>query len=452
MIRVVATALLALALGCTTMTSSTGEKAVTKAEQVKVANITYFDLANCYPQALQVPERPSEGVLVGLLVASRPQMMECLVDPKNRGPKEETHLVVDTTVGPSGVPEHKISGDNLTPDGETCVRAVLAKAVPEFKVKAAAPPPEPAKPQPGKGAQGKGKGKAKGKQQEPPPEPPAAEAAPAADAPPPGTVTARAEFLHDATKLPAVKMGLNVVSDAAGVIRLAMPTWCDCYEPWKAAPSRLLKSKIKLTMPPLKEGEKDPPATAVPSSADVEATQDAIADQVGACIRGKLAQTPFNATINALEIPYQYAFVNSNMAESLPEAPSWVQFAHLDSVRGQRSAEAAIAVGARSSAENIYNGLVAKYQKDQSVPVKTLKERCKALLEADEGWAKSIQKQLAVDEKMLGLVTDLKKSEGEQWTDAETAAQQQVTETKKALDVAEKTRTSDAAACPKERY
>lgn len=445
MIRVVAAALIALALGCTTVSSSPhGEKMVTKTEQVKVANISYFDLANCAPQVPQLPERPSEGVLVGLLVAARPQIMECLVKPEHRGPKEETHVVVDTQVGPSGTPEHKVSGDNLTPDGEACVRAVLAKAVPEFKVKAAAPPPPPPPPAKGKGKKGKGK-------QEPAPAPVEAEAPPA-DLPPPGTVTAHAEFVHDATKLPAVQMGLNVVSDAAGLIRLSIPTWCDCFEPWKAAPSKLLKSKLKLTKPQLKEGEQELPPTSPPTSATVEPTQDAVADQVGACIQQKLAQLPFKTTVNELEIPYQYAFVNSNMADQLPDAPSWVQFAHLDAVRGQRSAEAAIAVGARSSAENIYNTLVAKYQKDQSVPVATLKDRCKALLKADEDWAKAIQNQLAVDERMLALVASLKKAEGDQWVDAETAAQQQVEETKKTLEVAQKTRASDAGACPVERY
>ncbi len=35
---------------------------------------------------------------------------------------------------------------------------------------------------------------------------------------------------------PSVEMGVNDASDIAGAIRLALPTWGDCFADWKSAP------------------------------------------------------------------------------------------------------------------------------------------------------------------------------------------------------------------------
>src|SRR4051812_37740247 len=91
----------------------------TTAEKQKIANLTYFDLVNCAARAMDVPRPINKEGVTGFLVAARPQVMECLVDAKNRGPEKATKAQVTTSVTEAGV-EHKVSGENLTPEGQKC--------------------------------------------------------------------------------------------------------------------------------------------------------------------------------------------------------------------------------------------------------------------------------------------------------------------------------------------
>src|SRR5262245_33783077 len=124
----------ALALACGAKQETTSEPVV-KMLSNTVTNQTWFDLANCFGQTPKAPHRAETEVLLGLLESANPQIMECVANPKNRGPKERTVITVTTKVPETGVPEHSILNENLTPDGETCVRGVLAKVVPNFTQK-----------------------------------------------------------------------------------------------------------------------------------------------------------------------------------------------------------------------------------------------------------------------------------------------------------------------------
>src|SRR6185295_1286306 len=166
----------ALALACATPKPETTSEPVVKMVTSTVTNQTWFDLANCFGQAPSVPPRASDGVVVGLLQSANPQIMECMTDPRNRGPKERTVITVSTKVPETGVPEHTITSDNITPEGEACIRGVLAKVMPTFTQKAAdvlmLPKGDKNKKMEvvdvgkdkGK-AKGKGKGKGKGKEE-----------------------------------------------------------------------------------------------------------------------------------------------------------------------------------------------------------------------------------------------------------------------------------------------
>lgn len=368
-------------------------------EQLRITNINQSDLAVCFPKAPAVPDKITGETLTGLLVAARPQIMECLVDPKRRGPEKETRFVIKSTLGASGV-EHAVSGQNLTPEGETCVKSALTRyfsTVPQLA------------------------------------SPPAAGAAP---------VTAEVPVHHVAGVSPAVTLGINEGSDITGTVRLMQSTWCDCYAEWKDAPPRPLKAKIKVA-----KG-----ASSAPSDVAFEPANDPAADKVAACLKDKVKGLRFKVSSDEVTIPYTFLFLHSSHDGGLPSAPSEIQFAQLDALRGQRAAAAVIAVGARSAAAGVYDGLVKQYKaKPASVSVDDLKARCADLLKADDGWTAAIEKQLEIDQQTFTLVNELA-SKDPGWAKAKEVAQTNVDDTKKDLELAKKTRSDDAGICPKERF
>lgn len=370
--------------------------------QQRITNINQSDLAVCFPKAPAVPDKITTEVLTGLLVAARPQVMECLVDPKRRGAEKETRVVIKSTLGASGL-EHAVSGQNLTPDGEACVRSALGRYF--------ATVPQLASP-------------------------------PAAASAPPAPVTAEALVQHVSGVSPTVTLGLNEGSDISGTVRLMQSTWCDCYAEWKDAPPRPLKAKIKIA-----KGD-----SAAPSDVTFEPTNDANADKVAACLAGKVKGLRFKVTTDELTLPYTFLFLHSSHDGALSAAPPEIQFAQLDALRGQRAAAAVIAVGARSSAAVTYDDLVKKYKaKPASVQVDDLKARCADLLKTDDGWIAAIERQLDIDQKTVALIAELKaKDPG--WAKAEAASQSNVDATKKDLELAKKTRSDDSGICPKERF
>lgn len=370
-------------------------------EQLRITNINQSDLAVCFPKAPAVPDKITAETLTGLLVAARPQVMECLADPVRRGPAKETRVVIKSTLGASGV-EHAVSGQNVTPEGEKCITSSLTRyfsTVPQLATPAAG----------------------------------AAGAAP---------VTAEIPVQHIAGVSPAVTLGVNEGSDIAGTVRLMQSTWCDCYAEWKDAPPRTLKARIKVA-----KG-----ASSAPSDVTFEPTNDPAADKVAACLKDKVKALRFKVTTDELTLPYTFLFLHSAHDGGLPNAPPDIQFAQLDALRSQRAAAAVIAVGARSAAAVTYDGLVQKYKaKPGSVQVDELKSRCADLLKADDGWVASIERQLDIDQKTVALVSELKAKDAA-WAKAEAAAQSNLDATKKDLETAKKTRSDDSGICPKERF
>src|SRR4051812_38506592 len=104
----------ALAVALCACATPQAKPAEPKAEQQRITNLGYYDVGACELKPPAVPDVANPEVLIGVLVAARPHVMECLVDPKNRGPEKNTQVVVDSTLVQSGV-EHKVTGANLTP-------------------------------------------------------------------------------------------------------------------------------------------------------------------------------------------------------------------------------------------------------------------------------------------------------------------------------------------------
>src|SRR5690242_4211711 len=196
MMRRIAIASVLLAAGCAGQQGAQQKTQgpTTTEERMRITNQSPFDVAVCQSKTPTLPQPPNQGILVGAILATRPEVMECLVDPKSRGEADTTRVVVKTTVNEQGG-THALSGENLTPEGTACIQKVLDARVPLSALP--------------KGAQ---------------------------------PVASESTFVHEAGNSPKVKFGINPGSDFSGAVRLAQPTWCDCYAPFTHKAPPILKA------------------------------------------------------------------------------------------------------------------------------------------------------------------------------------------------------------------
>jgi hypothetical protein len=373
-----------------------GAAPVSKETRSRLNNLTYFDLANCAPRELNAPKPANQPGIIGAVVATRPQVLECLVDPKHRGPAESTSVKVNTTVDATAA-KHVVTGENLTPEGTACIEKVLNERV---KLE-----PLPAGAQP---------------------------------------VTAEASFQHVAGRSPSVTMGLNAASDIAGTLRLAAPSFCECY------------ADHKDTVPPELKAALDLPANQ-PTLAPAVFEPAPGAENIISCLQGKLSALQFTPTDAETKIPaYPFAMINSNATEEATALADDMRFVHLDSVRGQRVADVAMAVGQRMNAVTTYDAAVVAY-KDPKVPFKKkptpqdLIDKCAALVKADDSWIEKLEKQQALAERTLAFVQESKVKDPA-WADVEAPATAQVETAKKDLMEAQTAKAADQKVCPKVSY
>jgi hypothetical protein len=396
-------ALLPACGGAEAPTSTTpGAPPVPKSDKQQLANLSHFDVGTLSPTPPAIPARVNKDVLLGVEMTARPTILECLVDPKNRGADKLTKVVVDATLVDAGV-EHKVSGANLTPAGTACIEGALKKwtdAAAGLNAKAAAG----------------------------------------------GAVSARLEVGHEVGNQPAVVMGINEASDVAGAVRAALPGWADCFADWKSAPPRALKGSVKVT--------KAPGAAEVsPAEVSFEPAGDPAADKVAACLKGKIAAMKLKAPkSDAVTVPLPLRFVHSGVASPLgAEEPPHLQFAQLDLLRARRLAEVAIAEGSRALAAAAYDDAVKRYKAGaKEVSVLELKDKCAALLAADDKAIEALQKQVEVETKTHDFAA-AQKAKDAGWEPAETLSAQKLAEAQKDVQSFQQNRKADEAACPKVR-
>jgi hypothetical protein len=437
----------------------------TKTEQQRIMNLGYFDVANCELQPPATPDKVNEVVLTGVLLSARPYALECLVDPKHRGTDKTTQVVVDSTLGEAGL-EHKVTGTNLTPEGAACVQQALTKytsAMPNLAKNSVnqPPPPPAAAPAPAPTAKGK---------KAPPAPPPAAPATPPAPVEP---VKAHVEFQHSTEYNPSVTFGANEGSDVVGTVRMAIPTWCDCFEPWKNAPPSPLRAAIKISNPAQqpadkKQEKKDDAAAAAaapaatdgvtPTEVNFDPITDPNAEKVSACLKGKIMALKFKPPAGQyIQIPYPMRFVNANVNQPLGDSPPDLQFVQFDLLRNDRTADSAIAVGQRVYAEAVYNKAVERYKatanskKGPEVTVKELQDKCAALIKADDAVISQMKAQLEV-ETATHVFAQAQAAKDKAWAEAETASAKQVADAQKDVATWEAARKADEGACPKVKY
>jgi hypothetical protein len=372
--------------------SPSGEGAaadVPKETRARLNNLTYFDLASCSPRELKMPEPANQPGIIGAVVATRPQVLECLVNPKHRGTAADTNVKVTTTVDETQA-KHAVTGENLTPEGTACIEKVLAERV-------------PLKPLP-KGSQ---------------------------------PVTAESGFHHLVGRSPSVTMGINEASDIAGVIRLAAPSFCDCYADYST------------TAPPTLRAALDLPAKATKLGAPVFEPVSGT-EKLTQCLSTKLAALDFPAADSETKLPaYPFAMINSNATEDATALAEDVRFIHLDAVRGQRVADVALAVAGRVNAVTVYDAAVTAYKKNpRKVSPQELIDKCAALVKSDDAWIATLQKQQELAERTLTFVQE-SKAKDPQWAEVEAPAQAQVDTAKKDFMEAQAAKVADQKVCPK---
>jgi hypothetical protein len=374
----------------------TGEAAAAAAatvqERMRITNQPVFDVVVCHSRQLELPQPPNQGILVGALVSTRPQVMECLVDPKSRGQASTTRVTVKTSVTAQAA-THTVTGENLTPAGQTCIQEAVNKLVPLQPLAQGSQP-----------------------------------------------VEADTQFIHELNNSPAVTFGINEGSDFSGTVRLAQEQWCDCYAGFTTQAPPTLTAKIKLTK-----------ASQTPADITFEPSGSTEGDQLAACLKEKIAALPAKLSVDELSFPHRFIHFHAQATEPASTLPPELRFYQLELVRGQRAADAAITFGMRANAAEAYDAVVAKYQKTKDWKlIDELKAKCAALVKAADGWVAALEAQQQVDERTLTLVQELKAKDAA-WGEVETASQTSLANTQKDLETAKQRRQADEAACPKER-
>lgn len=390
------TGLLALGLGfgCGGQQQGDAKNAPPVVTSLKVGNISAVDLAVCFPKTPALPAKINKSVLTGLLITSTPLVMECLVDPKNRGPAEATEFTIESTLS-GGKLTHKVTGTNLTPDGEKCIGGAVDRYVAS-----------------------------------------ASNWTDVANATTAAVTAKSFPFQHNAATMSAVKMGMNEASDATGTIRMAQAGFCDCYAGWKESEPAVMQANVKL-----KKGA----APAV----TFDASTDATATQVAACLQPKIAALPLKTTSDEATVPYTFAFANSMGTGMFANAKPNMAFTQYDAVRTQYFGASLVADGARIVAAEAYEALVQQYKKDQkSVTILQLQTGCDGLLKGHDGYVEALEKQLALEEKAVSMVTDFA-AKDPAWAQAKETIAQVPGQTKKDIEKAKADRTEDAAICAK---
>jgi hypothetical protein len=332
-------------------------------EQQRVVNLVPFDVASCFPQKPALPTPPNAESVAAALRTARPSVLECLVDPKARGP------AADTVVSLNG---HTVAGTNLESSGKTCVeKAVAALGLPQSAPEA---PIE----------------------------------------------------LRNAG--PGVKLGVNAASDVAGAIRVAQAQWCDCYE--GAPPATLtLNVKVKPTGAP-------------------EVKTDA-AGALATCLSEKVKALPLK-TPSEMQVPYTFFFLDSRAEAETGGALPELQFQQLDAIRSRKSAESALAVGARIAAVSTFDALIAKYNaaKKPLSMLKEIKARCADLVKADDALVAALEAQGKLDQHTADLAASFV-AKNAQWKNAQDAASSQAQATTAEVEKVKAARDADAKVCPK---
>jgi hypothetical protein len=381
--RLAVATLTAVLLSCaTTSSSGTGQKSAPAAQPVRekmsVVNNSPFDLAVCPGRALAL-EPLAEEVLMGALLTRGPAFQECFLDPKaTQGVPSK--VTVQVTVAPEGVAV-AVSGTGVSEWGKACLKAA-AKVV-DF------------------------------------PRLPAGAAALSGQVP-------------VAPAVRPVVFGINVASDVAGTVRLALPSMCDCFKDVGDAPPPQPVAKLRLT-----------------AAAPPEVVFDGVGTSpgLGACLAEKVKALALPKSDVDLELPF--ILVNGWASGAAADVSAALQFQQLEAMRARRTAEVLIAAGRRGASALRYDEVVKRYKaKPTTSLIGDLKAKCADVLAGDAAHLAALKALMDVYQAETKLV-QAEKTKDPTWANVEASLSQQLTQTSGEVVRVEQQRAADAAACPK---
>lgn len=395
--------------GCQTTSSATGPAAAPPPQETRqpIRNIAHFDIGTCFaaPPELSAPMTKEQVLAVQL--SARPLVMECLVDPASRaeGPKTQVNL---TSAWTDGAMTHRVTGENLTADGERCVVEALEKYTQALILK-------PTEGHPG----------------------PAGGASPVENA---------FSYAHDVNRDVAVKLGINELSDLVASIRLAMPGWCDCYQPVQAQVPPSFLTQVVTTQRKAAEGKAAEVDVAV--EVDPKAPPSGVPGPVVECLLGKVRQHPL--PVRSAKNVFPYAFIHTNFEARSDEAITdpLLRLDQLELERTQRLADRLAAYASVNAAAASYQHLVNQYRaKPASVKRPQLQARCAAMVSGDEAYLKVLRELKAVADLQVSIVQGIRAKDASYPEAVEAHTLKAQSEAAENLKAAEETLKSDQGIC-----
>ncbi|MEW5738792.1 MAG: hypothetical protein AB1938_07685 [Myxococcota bacterium] len=349
-------------------------------EKMSVVNNSPFDLAACPGHPLSL-DPLSEEVVMGALLTRGPAFQECFLDTKS-AQGSPADVAVKATVSPEGV-SVAVSGTGVSDAGKACLEAAV-KAVDFPKL-------------------------------------------PAGAAPVSGQVPV-------ALAVKPVVFGMNVASDVAGTIRLALPSMCGCFKDLGDAPPPQPVAKLKLT------------ATTPP-----EVLFDGVGATpgLGTCLVEKVKALALPKSDVEMALPL--ILVNGWAASASPDVSAALQFQQLEAMRSRRTAEVLITAGRRGTAALRYDEVVKKYKaKPTPSLIGELKTKCADVLSGDDANLAALKALMDVYQAEAKLV-QAEKAKDPAWANVEASLSKQLTQTSGEVVRVEQQKVADAAACPKSK-
>jgi hypothetical protein len=371
----------------------------------KIGNFVPFDLAVCFEQAATVEQPVTDVTLQALWILARPLVRECLVDSRLFAKSPAFKITLSVT--DSGFTRTIVS-DGLSAAGKKCIDDAVGRVAPPIS-----PLPAGSKP-----------------------------------------VT----FSDQVPDWPAneqVHFGTNEFSDVAGTLRLAMPSLCSCFEPFKTGPDPApINLKVRLTPAPEKFKETD---GGVPKKVEVMVA-DGPPAQVKSCLTDKLSTLsypPFKSD-NQVTVPYVFDLLNalatSTDVTGLPDATKYAQLEVMGVPRGGHSQ---LELARLNAASTQYNGLVTTYQaltktdpKKAKGMLKDLVTSCKQLVSEHDAYVAALESETQLRQDQLNILNALK-AKDPAWSDIQANSQKLTTESEGLVTKAKNARAATEKICPK---
>jgi hypothetical protein len=374
----------------------------------KVANVVPFDLAVCFLQPTTVSKPVNEFALSALWVMARPLVLECLADTRNAVVGKSSAFKVTLSVSEAGY-TRTVESEGLPSAGKKCIEDAIARVSPAIE-----PLPAGSKPV---------------------------------------TFTAQVPELPPREQ---VRFGINDSSDVAATVRLAMPSLCSCFEPYRTTPTPApVDLKVQVT--------REPDKFKLPDGGLPRVVEVTVADgppaSVKSCISEHLSALKYTTTPDQLLVPYRFYLLNavatSSDVSGLPDA---LKFAELEALGGQRAAATQLQLARQVAASIHYNELVKQYKelaksnpKKAAAMVKDLTAACQELVKTDEVAISTVESEAKLQQDTAALVASLK-AKDPTWAETEAGAQKTAQATQTLLVKARESRANDDKACPKVHY